>query len=288
MDSIDLSSREYDFNKSSIEPLEIFEDPSGLLHGGVGSTVWDTAIVLSKYFEKSNLLTTIATLAASKSKPEHAITTTTSLNILELGSGTGLVGLAVARMLSATGQSARIVLTDKANVLPLLQRNMERNPSSGIQLEARVLDWEAVSGIKARVVESSSNTAEEGENFSTTTTAAADPALGTETESKVTTLAAAITDSDDIVSTEWDLVILSDCIWFPALYAPLTGTLARLLRPGSSSQLIVAFEKRNFAEEMEFFATLGKSFSFRDIKPEEQDPNYQSDDIFLFLCQRRA
>ncbi|KAF9908097.1 Methyltransferase-like protein 21D [Linnemannia zychae] len=276
MEHIDLSSREYDFNKSSIEPLEIYEDPSGLLHGGVGSTVWDTAIVLAKYLEKAPILR--STSSASKR----------TLNVLELGSGTGLVGLAIARMLSAAGVTARIVLTDKANVLPLLQKNLEKNPARGVELQARVLDWEAVSGIKAKVTEKApedteikSSPAELASTVdaksTTATTAVIQPVTTTETPS-----------ADDLVSTEWDLVILSDCIWFPALYAPLTGTLTRLLKPGSASQLIVAFEKRNFSEEMEFFAALGKSFTFRDVKPEEQDPNYQSDDIFLFLCQRRT
>ncbi|KAF9338175.1 Methyltransferase-like protein 21D [Linnemannia elongata] len=283
MDKVDLSSREYDFNNYSIEPLEIYEDPSGLLHGGVGSTVWDTAIVLSKYLEKSNILAT-SSATASRSKR-------TTLNILELGSGTGLVGLAVARMLSATGQKAKIVLTDKANVLPLLQRNMEKNPAEGVELEARVLDWEAVSGVKAKAVAKAPDS-EGGKSSSGETVSAAESEAITTSEplsSPVTTTAAEAPNADDIVSTEWDLVILSDCIWFPALYAPLSGTLTRLLRPetASFSKLIVAFEKRNFSEEMEFFATLGKSFTFRDVKPEEQDPNYQSDDIFLFLCQRR-
>ncbi|KAF9149706.1 Methyltransferase-like protein 21D [Linnemannia schmuckeri] len=282
MDTVDLSSREYEFNNYSIEPLEIFEDPSGLLHGGVGSTVWDTAIVLSKYLEKSNIL---ATSSATASRSKRNI-----LNILELGSGTGLVGLAVARLLSATGHKARIVLTDKANVLPLLQRNMEKNPATGIELEARVLDWEAVSGVKTEVVEKESGL--EGDKSSSkgsVPTTETDSTTASESSPAATTVAPVAPNADDIVLTEWDLVILSDCIWFPALYAPLTGTLTRLLRPGSatSSKLIVAFEKRNFSEEMEFFEMLGKSFTFRDIKSEEQDPNYQSDDIFLFLCQRR-
>ncbi|KAF8944237.1 Methyltransferase-like protein 21D [Haplosporangium gracile] len=283
MDTVDLSSRDYEFNSYLIEPLEIYEDPSGLLHGGVGSTVWDTAIVLSKYLEKSNILATSSAIA-SRSKQN-------TLNILELGSGTGLVGLAVARMLSATGQKARIVLTDKANVLPLLQRNMEKNPATGIELEARVLDWEAVSGVKAKTVEKkSSSEGDKSSSEGSAPTAETGSTTASESSPSATAVTAVTPNADDIVSTEWNLVILSDCIWFPALYAPLTGTLTRLLRSesASSSKLIVAFEKRNFSEEMEFFATLGKSFTFRDIKPEEQDPNYQSDDIFLFLCQRRS
>ncbi|KAG0304186.1 Methyltransferase-like protein 21D [Dissophora globulifera] len=222
--------------------------------GGVGSTIWDAAIVLSKYLEKSALIS----LTSSASRP---------INVLELGSGTGIVGLAVARILSDNRVMAgsRVVLTDKDNVLPLLQRNVEKNASAGISIEARILDWEAVSGVRA-------------------------PGSSVEaTREKVD----AISDSiprvtyEDIVNVDWDLVIVSDCIWVPELYGSLIGAINTIISPRDKTQLVVAFEKRNFSEEMEFFAMLGKTFRFRDIKPEEQDGNYQSEDIFLFICQRR-
>ncbi|KAF8935214.1 putative methyltransferase-domain-containing protein [Dissophora ornata] len=252
MENITLASREYEFNDVSIDPLEIDEDPSGLLRGGVGSTIWDAAIVLAKYLERASDL-----LASTSTTGQQAI------NVLELGSGTGIVGLAVARMLSAKGmKGSKVVLTDKENVVPLLQRNVEKNASSGIDIEARVFDWEAVSGIKV-------NTPADVVADSATTTAAAVPGF------------------QDLLALEWDLVILSDAIWVPALYPPLISTINAIITPGNKTQLITAFEKRNFSEEMEFFAMLGKTFRFRDIKPEEQDSNYQSEDIYLFVCQRR-
>ncbi|KAI8363478.1 putative methyltransferase-domain-containing protein [Mortierella sp. GBAus27b] len=220
--------------------------------GGVGSTIWDAGIVLAKYFERSNVA---------------AIPHTSTINVLELGSGTGIVGLAVARLLSTMNIKARVVLSDKENVVPLLQRNADRNKSSGIDIEVRVLDWEAVSGIKAK------DTTEEAESKSGTTTS--DSTLD------------AVTDNQSILDIEWDLVILSDCIWIPALYPPLIGTLNTIIKT-DKTKVVIAFEKRNFSEEMEFFAMLGKTFRFRDIKPEEQDANYQSDDIYLFTCQRRS
>ena len=91
----------------------------------------------------------------------------------------------------------------------------------------------------------------------------------------------------DLLALEWDLVILSDAIWVPALYPSLISTINAVITPGNKTQLVTAFEKRNFSEEMEFFAMLGKTFRFQDIKPEEQDSNYQSEDIYLFVCQRR-
>ncbi|KAF9915027.1 Methyltransferase-like protein 21D [Lobosporangium transversale] len=246
MEHITLASREYEFRNHTIKPLDIDEDPSGLLRGGVGSTIWDAAIVLAKYLEKSNLLS----IASSSTSATETPRSSTPINVLELGAGTGIVGLAVARLLSAKGVEARVLLTDKENVVPLLSRNIQRNPSIGIDIQAQTLDWE------------------EDESSSSSSNAQKIHAL---------------------IDTNWDMVILSDCIWVPGLYKPLISTINALITPSASkTQLVIAFEKRNFAEEMEFFAMLGKTFRFRDIKPEEQDADYQSEDIYLFVCQRRS
>ncbi|KAF9984791.1 Methyltransferase-like protein 21D [Modicella reniformis] len=262
MDHITLASRDYEFNDHSIKALEIDEDPSGLLRGGVGSTIWDAGIVLAKFLERSNVLALAVATAAADSN--------TTVNVLELGAGTGIVGLAVARMLSAKNRMARIVLTDKDNVVLLLQRNVEKNRSNGVDIEARVLDWEAVSGIKVAA-----------------SLPAADGAR-TQLESvSSSSIDPAVTDNHELLDTEWDLVILSDCIWVPALYPPLIGTINTIIK-SDRTELVIAFEKRSFAEEMEFFAMLGKTFRFSDIKPKDQDADYQSEDIYLFKCQRRT
>ncbi|KAI1312984.1 Methyltransferase-like protein 21D [Mortierella claussenii] len=278
MDSITLASREYEFNHDSIEPLNIDEDPSGLLRGGVGSTIWDAAIVLSKYLEKSNLLSLISSSTAPATAEPR------SLNILELGSGTGIVGLAAARLLgSRQGLKGHVVLTDKDNVVPLLARNVDKNPSKGVQIKASVLDWEVISGIKATQPQGSAEAASDsslGPQAAPSETSVPVPALKTETKPS-------LSDTADFLAKDWDLVILSDCIWVSELYKPLIGTLNVMVPPGSKAKLVIAFEKRNFSEEMEFFALLGNTFRFRDIKPEDQDANYQSEDIYLFVCQRR-
>ncbi|KAG0208580.1 Methyltransferase-like protein 21D [Mortierella sp. GBA30] len=271
IDKITLASREYDFNDYTVLPLEIDEDPSGQLRGGVGSTIWDAAIVLAKYLERSDLLSTISVAASQSSRP---------IQILELGSGTGIVGLSVARMLSTKGIKARIVLTDKENCMPLLERNIDKNPSKDIELVAQMLDWEVLSGIKSI----SNHTSTAGLSGSQE-----GGAKGTQRIEASSSLATSLSSTDSLLHTEWDMVILSDCIWVPALYPPLISSLNKLIQPGhNNTQLVIAFEKRNFSEEMEFFAMLGKTFRFRDVKPEEQDANYQSEDIYLFLCQRRS
>ncbi|CAO3574807.1 unnamed protein product [Mortierella alpina] len=269
IDNITLASREHEFNDSSVPALEINEDPSGQLRGGVGSTIWDAAIVLAKYLERFDLLT-----SAAAQSPR-------TLNILELGAGTGIVGLAAARILSSKSAKANIVLTDKESCMPLLRRNIEKNPSNGIDVAAQMLDWEILSGIKA--IPSTTDAALDlpSTAATSTTTAESEPEVLLSTGPSSTT-------ASDLLDREWDLIILSDCIWVPALYPSLISTLIQLVQPSHKTQLLIAFEKRNFSEEMEFFAMLGKTFRFRDIKPEEQDTNYQSEDIYLFLCQRRT
>lgn len=75
---------------------------------GTGWSVWDGAVAAAKHLEQ---------LALAGSLPAFD-----PPSILELGSGTGLAGLAAA---VATGLPA--VLTDLPEVLPALQRNAEAN-----------------------------------------------------------------------------------------------------------------------------------------------------------------
>lgn len=195
----------------------------------------------------------------------------------------------------------QVVLTDKENVLPLLERNADKNPCPGVQLTAEQLDWVAVSGIPARLdpedpVEGESNEGREEANPqllepAPTTGNATKSIIASSSTSAAAAAAAVVTapaTTSELLNVEWDMVLLSDCIWISGLYEPLVGALNLILPPGSKGQLVIAFEKRKFNEEMEFFASLGKTFRFRDIKPEEQDPTWQSEDIFLFVCHRRS
>lgn len=83
--------------------------PLPVLQGrGTGWSVWDGAVAAAKHLEQ---------LALAGSLPAFD-----PPSILELGSGTGLAGLAAA---VATGLPA--VLTDLPEVLPALRRNVEAN-----------------------------------------------------------------------------------------------------------------------------------------------------------------
>ncbi|KAG0235654.1 Methyltransferase-like protein 21D [Actinomortierella wolfii] len=304
MDESLLSSREYEFNKPTINPLVIYEDPSGSMQGGVGATVWDAGIVLAKYLERvvSTLDDTTVTSAGNKIELMPGLTPQPGqpLRILELGAGTGIVALALARLLedhklssSSSPVETHVVVTDKANVLPILQKNLDSNKfvdsnnthqqkTSKVSVEAYILDWEHYSGIPAQDDNHGDGSTNTEENNTATVT---------------TSASAAPTAQHDFVKqahlndVHWDLIIVSDCIWITSLHAPLNATIAKLVPKEESSQkktkIVTAFERRDFAKEMEFFAQLGKEFRFRDVKPEEMDPNWQSEDIYIFIAERR-
>lgn len=96
---------------AGVEPphaLTIFEDPAG---SGPGGALWDAAVVLAHHL--------------------HSLTLR-GAHVLELGAGTGLPGLAAARL------GAHATLTDRPRALPLLRRNAEHNKLTVTVLE---LEW---------------------------------------------------------------------------------------------------------------------------------------------------
>ncbi|KAF8322247.1 hypothetical protein DL93DRAFT_2124075 [Clavulina sp. PMI_390] len=80
------------------------------------------------------------------------------IRILELGAGTGLLGLAIGNLLVQAGCSAQVVLTDfHAAVLANLEVNIRANPlsssSSLVTLIAAPLDWELVHNARGEELE---------------------------------------------------------------------------------------------------------------------------------------
>ena len=85
------------------------------------STVWDAGIVLAAMVYEQWMLSDGARRTA-----EEDATDRSKRRCLDLGSGTGIVGLAAA----ACGGFSQVVLTDMPSVVPLLEHNVERNRSA--------------------------------------------------------------------------------------------------------------------------------------------------------------
>ena len=107
-----------DFDGLLSEPLLLHED----LKEGCGGQLWPAGITLTKYMLKHH--------------PDL-----TGKKILEIGTGGGLVGLAVARGCKTSAES-KLIITDQIPMLALMQQNIALNSLEG-QVQAAVYDWGA-------------------------------------------------------------------------------------------------------------------------------------------------
>jgi predicted nicotinamide N-methyase len=189
--------------------ITIQQDPTGELKAGTGATIWDSCLVLCKYFERQNEI----------SQPK---------NILELGAGTGLLSI----VLSKKFPQSNIITTDISSVLSLLKENVCNSNATNITVQE--LDWM------------------HPKKF----------------------------------NEEFDLIVMSDTITWPELYEPLLKTLELVSTPNTT--LIFAHESRNFEKEAKFYSKLSSKFTFVNIKAEELDPIYQSEDIFVFKARYKS
>jgi predicted nicotinamide N-methyase len=85
---------------------------------GVGGTVWDAAMVLARF------------LALNQATIFRDVT-----RVLELGSGTGLCGIAVAML----KPEVEVVVTDQASHLDLIRKNVLLNSVTNVRVEE--LNW---------------------------------------------------------------------------------------------------------------------------------------------------
>ncbi|CAK0787864.1 hypothetical protein CVIRNUC_011086 [Coccomyxa viridis] len=89
---------------------------------GVGACLWDSAFVLTAFLAAQDQLKWCGA------------------HVIELGAGLGLPGIFLA------AQGARVALTDKQSVLPLLQHNVQQNTCSKLNISVEELDWETEDG----------------------------------------------------------------------------------------------------------------------------------------------
>lgn len=155
---LDDCSSDEDGRQSDSHTLSFLQDPSGRLCGGVGATVWDSGLVLMKYLETQRKHAQTSKLPANLSAdimdkdhrrmPGIGWIPGRWQRILELGSGVGLCGLVLDRLLKDNNDlqnNRQLVLSDKDCALPLLQHNLDnylqRKNSPHCNISLRSLDW---------------------------------------------------------------------------------------------------------------------------------------------------
>lgn len=175
---------------------------------GIGGTVWDAAMVLARF------------LAANQVTIFKGVT-----RVLELGSGTGLCGIAIAKL----RPEVEVVITDQASHLDLIRQNIALN--SVANASAEELDW-----LNPKC-------------------------LG-----------------------HFDLILGSDLVYSPTLFAPLAETLTATA--AHDSQIFLCNELRVSTDLQFYKVAMTHGWTFTRLPQDMQDPEYSSPDIAIFKAHK--
>jgi predicted nicotinamide N-methyase len=149
--------------------------------------------------------------------------------VLELGAGCGLAGMLAAAL------GAQVTVTDMAPVIPHLQANIERNFGGGAASEETADNDRAPDGVDAdgwaalrRILHARCEAAalEWG-----TEVPAAFSASPSSSSSSSSSAAAASTAATATAVAPFDVILLSDCVYWEDLFAPLVSTLRAVAGP---------------------------------------------------------
>ncbi|KAM0752268.1 hypothetical protein T439DRAFT_324335 [Meredithblackwellia eburnea MCA 4105] len=127
-----------------IETFQITLRSTTLLSSSTGFRTWGSAPLLSRLLA-SNPTSFFRPITSS---PPSSKISASPLKVLELGSGTGLVGITAAKLLALSGIVSTVVLTDfDPNVLDNLRHNLATNlipedvGNAQVGVEVEKLDW---------------------------------------------------------------------------------------------------------------------------------------------------
>jgi predicted nicotinamide N-methyase len=178
--------------------------------GGVGGELWDGAIVLARWLQLQ--------LAARG----------TGCAVLELGAGTGLVGISAAGL-----GGARVVLTDRGEVFEVTQLNAAKNQpvvqaGQGL-VQCEELDWLLVAG----EVDTLDSLLDE-DHLSAHQSSVVLPMPPVRAEQQALTSGSA---SSKRVAPGWDFVVGSDILYDARMYKVLARLINAAIRTGSAAEL---------------------------------------------------
>lgn len=184
-------------------------------------------------------LATAAAAAASTPAP----VLTRPFRILELGAGTGYVGIYLANILR---HPCSVYITDLTQVLPLIRDNVaaHHKPDTAT-IHVEPLHW----GNKEH----------------------ADRLLAD-------------------AGGEFDLVVVSDCVYFPELFSLLTQTLEHVCSP--KTKIVIGYKCRSLEKECGFWQDyFGRIFNYEPVRKVDKQGNVvgllgEEEQIFVFVGTR--
>ena len=183
---------------------------------------------------------------------ERSSLTRTNLRILELGSGTGLVGIAAASIFP----SASVLLTDLPAIIPNLSANVTLNreivmhahpPCARSTMAVQVLDWSCNESVSAQVPPMETAKVENTREEEDGEVEAEDGGIGDDNDN----------DNDNDV-LKFDLILVADPLYSPEHPAWLAHTIRRFLSSRDDGALVVVEVplREGYRTEVETFRRL--------------------------------
>ncbi|KDQ56973.1 hypothetical protein JAAARDRAFT_194164 [Jaapia argillacea MUCL 33604] len=242
---------------------------------GIAGRVWEAAYALVSYLENPPGWEFDPPFPRDSLKP---------LTILELGSGTGIVGLKIAEVLTRH-QEHLIILTDLPDVRSLLERNLETQRTSDVNFISYPTGYPRIA-IQPLTWGSSAH------------------ALRIANELGISS------SPSQPDARSLSHIICSDLVYFPELLAPLLRTLLQLTSPPfvpslsepiiQPVEVVISYKIRSLSKETPFWSAFGLWFTYHPvlwrISPREGGPpsawrRYgalsEDSDIFVFVAHRK-
>lgn len=223
---------------------------------GTGWAVWDGAPAAAKFLEAA---------AAALKLRQPALS-----SVLELGSGTGLAGLAAAAALQLP-----TLLTDLPEVLPALRHNIEANPALAALVSAAPLDWRQPQASPALCWLASSGQAagSSGSGCGDAGTSPAMPGSG----------GGGCSGSQGARPPR--LVLAADCAWLSDLVQPFVQTL-QLAASQPGDLVLLAYQSRSSAVDALLFGQLAEAgFAVEAALPLPGEPDRGPVDMYWLKSQ---
>lgn len=175
---------------------------------------------------------------------DSSTTENKKFRILELGAGTGYVGIAMAQHLKP---SCQVYITDLEQVVPLIQQNVDTySTNQGAEIKVDRLHW----GNKQDVKRVLSN------------------------------------------QEKFDLVVVSDCVYFPELFGMLLETLLDVC--DVTTHVVIGYKCRSLEKEVGFWQDyFGRYFEYEPVRSVVKQLNQDQflgaeENLFVFHGKKRS
>ncbi|KAI9269147.1 putative methyltransferase-domain-containing protein [Phascolomyces articulosus] len=196
---------------------------------GLAGKIWQAAYILQSYFSPDTQAEPNSLIPTEYFRYSPNLVPKKPYRILELGAGTGYVGIWLAKMLR---KPCEVIITDLEQILPLIQDNVK-------------IHYEPV------MDENSATVRVERLHWGNTKDA-----------------------STILQDGPIDLIVISDCVYFPELFDILTQTLVEICT-SPVTKIVIGYKCRSLEKESGFWQDyFGRYFEYepvRKLELEEED-----------------